>query len=90
MEDYKHAVQPAINEELTKMFVTYKALQFINKTAITADATFFRFFLFLKLKFLPDHSFERMSARLCVMETSPLPRTPRPRTLLQVTTTYSS
>jgi hypothetical protein len=28
MEDYKHAVGPAINKELTKMFVTYKALTF--------------------------------------------------------------
>jgi len=74
MEDYKHAVQPAINKELTKMFLTYNALQFINKTDIPADAIFFRFFLFLKLKFLPDHSFERMSARLCAMETSPSPQ----------------
>ena len=74
MEDYKHAVQPAITKELTKMFLTYKALHFINKTDVPANAQFFRFFLFLKLKFLPDHSFERMSARLCAMETTPLPQ----------------
>ena len=29
--------------------------------------------MFLKLKFLPDHSFERMAARLCAMEATPPP-----------------
>lgn len=52
MEDYKHAVQPAITKELTKMFLTYKALLFINKTDVPADGKFFRFFLFSKLKSL--------------------------------------
>jgi hypothetical protein len=55
------------------MFITYKALVFINKTDIPPRSTFFRFFMFLKLKFLPDHSFERMSARLCAMEMTPPP-----------------
>ena len=73
MQDYKHAVGPAINKELTKMFITYKALVFIDKSDIVQGAPFFRFFMFLKLKFLPDHSFERMSARLCAMETTPAP-----------------
>jgi len=48
MQDYKHE----LTKELTKMFITYKALTFINKQDIPPDATFFRFFLFLKLKFL--------------------------------------
>ena len=73
MPDYKHAVGPAIDKELTKMFITYKALVLINKQDIPPASTFFRFFLFLKLKFLPDHSFERMSARLCAMEMTPPP-----------------
>jgi len=73
MDDYKHAVAPAIKTELTKMFVTHKALTFINKADIPPDAVFFRFFMFLKLKFLPDHSFERMAARLCAMEATPPP-----------------
>jgi len=73
MKDYRHAVGPAITKELTKMFVTYNVLTLINRLDIPPDATFFRFFLFLKLKFLPDHSFERMSARLCAMEMTPPP-----------------
>ena len=75
MPDYRHAVGPAIDKELTKMFITYKALVLINKKDIPPSSTFFRFFLFLflKLKFLPDHSFERMSARLCAMEMTPHP-----------------
>jgi len=73
MKDYRHAVVPAITKELTKMFVTYNVLTLINRLDIPPDATFFRFFLFLKLKFLPDHSFERMSARLCAMEMTPPP-----------------
>ena len=73
MPDYKHAVGPAIEKELTKMFITYNALELINKQDIPPGSTFFRFFLFLKLKFLPDHSFERMSARLCAMEMTPPP-----------------
>ena len=73
MDNYKHAVGPAITKELTKMFVTYKVLHFINKTDVPPDAVFFRFFCFLKLKFLPDNSFERMSARLCAMEATPPP-----------------
>jgi hypothetical protein len=35
----------------------YQALVLINRKDIPPDCTFFRFFLFLKLKFLPDHSF---------------------------------
>ena len=58
MDDNKHAVAPAIKTELTKM-LTYAAL--------------FRLSMFLKLKFLPDHSFERMTARLCAMEDTPPP-----------------
>jgi len=73
MKDYKHPVGPALNKELTKMFVTYNALVLIDQSDIPPDATFSRFFLFLKLKFLPDHSFERMSARLCAMEITPHP-----------------
>jgi hypothetical protein len=73
MPDYKHAVGPALDKELTKMFVTYQALVLINKQDIPPGCSFFRFFLFLKLKFLPDHSFERMSARLCAMEMTPPP-----------------
>ena len=73
MPEYKHAVGPAIDKELTKMFVTYQALVLINKSDIPPGSSFFRFFLFLKLKFLPDHSFERMSARLCAMEMTPPP-----------------
>jgi len=42
MENYKHAVQPAIHRELTKIFIACKALHFIP--------VFFRFFLFLKLR----------------------------------------
>jgi len=53
------------------MFVTYKALVLIDRSEVPSDATFFRFFCFLKNKFLPDHSFERMSARLCAMEVTP-------------------
>ena len=68
MPDYKHAVGPALDKGLTKMFITYQALVLINKQDIPPGCSFFRFFLFLKLKFLPDHSFERMSARLCAME----------------------
>jgi len=60
MEDYKHAVQPAIHKDITKIFLTFKALHFINKTGIPADAIFFRFL--------------RMSARLCAMETSLSPQ----------------
>jgi len=71
MPNYKHAVGPALDKELTKMFVTYQALVLINKQDIPPGCSFFRFFLFLKLKFLPDHSFERMSARLCAMEMTP-------------------
>ena len=73
MPDYKHAVGPAIDKEMTKMFITYKALVLINKQDIPPGSTFFRFFLFLKLKFLSDHGFERMSARLCAMEMTPPP-----------------
>ena len=73
MTDYKDAVGPALNKELTKMFVTYKALVLIDRSEVPPDATFFRFFCFLKNKFLPDHSFERMSARLCAMEVTPSP-----------------
>ena len=73
MPEYKHAVGPALDKELTKMFVTYQALVLINKRDIPPGCSFFRFFLFLKLKFLPDHSFERMSARLCAMEMTPPP-----------------
>ena len=68
MDTYKHAVEPAIYKELTKMFNTYEALEFVDKTSIPRDAMFYRFFMFLKLKFLPDRTFERMSARLCAME----------------------
>jgi hypothetical protein len=60
MENYKHAVIPAIQRELKKMFTTYKVLHF-------------RFFLFLKLKFFADHTFEKMTGRLCAMDTTPLP-----------------
>jgi hypothetical protein len=60
MPAYKHAVGPALDKELTKMFVTYQALVLINKSDIPPGCSFFRFFLFLKLKFLPDYSFERM------------------------------
>ena len=73
MPEYKHAVGPALDKELTKMFVTYQALVLINKNDIPPGCSFFRFFLFLKLKFLPDHSFERTSARLCAMEMTPPP-----------------
>ena len=57
----------------TKMFVTYNALVLIDRSEVPPDATFFQFFCFLKNKFLPDHSFERMSARLCAMEVTPSP-----------------
>jgi len=60
MENYKHAVQPAIHREVTKMFIACKALHFIP--------VFFRFFLFLKLKFFPGHSFDRMAGRLSAMD----------------------
>ena len=50
------------------MFRTYQALEFVDKAVIPKNALFYRFFLFLKLKFLPDTTFERMSARLCAME----------------------
>jgi hypothetical protein len=73
MPNYKHAVGPALDKELTKMFVTYQALVLINKRDIPPGCSFFRFFLFLKLKFLPNHVFERMAARLCAMETTPPP-----------------
>ena len=53
MLDYKHAVGPTLDKELTKMFVTYQALVLINKQDIPPGCSFFRFFLFLKLKFLP-------------------------------------
>ena len=68
MESYKHAVGPAIHKELTKMFKTYQALEIVDRSTIPPNAVFYRFFLFLKLKFLPDTTFERMSARLCAME----------------------
>jgi len=55
------------------MFVTYKVFHFINKTDILPHAVFFRFFCFLKLQFLPENSFEPMSARLCAMEATPPP-----------------
>ena len=55
------------------MFVTDKALVLIDRSEVPSDATFFRFFCFLKNKFLPDHSFEIMSARLCAMEVTPPP-----------------
>lgn len=71
MDDYKHAVGPTLDKELTKMFKTYQALALINKKDIPPGSTFFHFFAFLKLKFLPDHSFERMSTRLCAMEMTP-------------------
>jgi len=67
----------------------YNALVLIDRSDVPPDATFFQFFCFLKLKFFPDHSFERMSARLCAMEiTLPLPM-PRPRMLLPEIITYS-
>ena len=68
MDGYSHAVMPALAKEMEKMFVTYKALQFVSQTDIPSNAIYYRFFLFLKLKFLPDHIFERMAARLCAME----------------------
>ena len=49
MQAYKHAVGPALDKELTKMFVTYQALVLINKSDIPPGCSFFRFFLFLKL-----------------------------------------
>jgi hypothetical protein len=73
MPNNKHAVGPALDKELTKIFVTYQALVLINKQDILFGCTFFRFFLFQKIKFLPDHSFERMAARLCAMEMTPPP-----------------
>jgi len=75
LKDYKPAVIPAVNKELTKMFITYEVLTFIHKHDIPPNATFFRLFLFLflKLKFLSDHTFERMSARICAMDTNPPP-----------------
>ena len=48
------------------MFLTYQALEFVDKAAIPSNAI--QFFMFLKLKFLPGTSLERMSARLCAME----------------------
>jgi hypothetical protein len=68
MANYSHAVGPAIDKEMKKMFITYKALKFVDKADIPTNAIYYRFFMFLKLKFLPDHSFERMAARLCAME----------------------
>ena len=53
MKDYKHAVGPALNKELTKMFVTYKALVLIDRSEVPPDATFFRFFCFLKKQVPP-------------------------------------
>ena len=53
--------------------MSHNALVLIDRSDIPLDVTFSRFFLFLKLKFLPDHSFERMSARLCAMEITPHP-----------------
>jgi len=47
------------------MFIACKALHFIP--------VFFRFFLFLKLKFFPDHTFEKIAGRLCAMDTAPPP-----------------
>jgi len=44
------------------MFITYEVLTFIHIHDIPPNATFFRHFLFLKLKFLPDHTFERSIA----------------------------
>ena len=38
MIDYKHAVAPAIAKELTKMFVTYRALVFVDRAAIPPNA----------------------------------------------------
>ena len=68
MVGYSHAVMLAIAKEMKKMFVTYKALKFVHQADIPPDAIYYIFFLFLKLKFLPDHTFERMAARLCAME----------------------
>jgi hypothetical protein len=75
LKDYKHAVIPTLNKELTltKMFITYEVITFIHKQDIPPNATFFRLFLLLKLKFLPDHTFEIMSARICAMDTAPPP-----------------
>jgi len=47
MPAYKHAVGPALDKELTKMFVTYQALVLITKSDIPPGCSFFRFFLFL-------------------------------------------
>jgi len=72
MQDYKHA----ITEELTKKFLTYKALTFIYKQDISSSDSqpfFFRFFLFLELKFMQNHVFERMTEILCAMEITPPP-----------------
>jgi hypothetical protein len=62
-------------QKQTKIFV----LTFINRldfpfTFINRpNVTFFRFILFLKLKFLPNHSFEIMTTRLCAMDMNPPP-----------------
>jgi len=85
MENYKHAVLPAINKELTKMFLTYKALVFVDQSDIPSNAIFYRFFLFIKLKFFPDHTFDKMSARLCAMENLVTRRDPDPETAFAAT-----
>ena len=71
------------------MVVTYNALVLIDRSDVPPDVTFFRFFCFLKNKFLPDHSLKRMSARLYAMEVTPPLLMLRPRMLLPETTTFS-
>jgi hypothetical protein len=68
MNGYSHVVISALAKEMEKMLVTYNALQFVQQADIPSNAIYYRFFLFLKLKFLHDHTFERMAARLCSME----------------------
>ena len=40
LKDYKHAVFPVVNKELTKMFITYEVLTFVHKHDIPSNATF--------------------------------------------------
>jgi hypothetical protein len=69
MTDYKHAVEPALNKELTKMFVTYNALVLIDRSEVPPDATFCQFFCFLKKECL-HVTMERKSLRPLLMPRS--------------------
>ena len=63
---YSTAVDPAINKEITKHFINYKSLEFVDN--IPSSANKYRLFAFLKNKFHKDTGlFKAMTCRICAI-----------------------